>query len=88
MSRKRYSEEQIIKILKLADEGMPVTELCRTYGMSNASYYKWKAKYGGMDVNEAKRLRVLEEENRRLKQVVADLTLDNLILKDISTKKF
>ena len=73
----RYSEEQIIGVLKEAEAGIPITELCRKYGISDATYYNWKARYGGMTTSEMKRLRQLEDGNRRLKQLVADLTLDN-----------
>ena len=70
--KKRYTEEQIIGFLREADAGLPVKELCRKHGFSEPSYYAWKAKFGGMDVNEARRLRALEDENRRLKNLVAD----------------
>ena len=72
MKKKRYTEEQIIGILKEADASMAVTELCRKHGMSNPTFYKWRAKYGGMDVPDARRLKQLEDENRRLKGLVAD----------------
>ncbi len=85
--RKRYTEEQIIGILKEAEAGGKPQELCR-HGISETTFYKRKAKYGGMQISEAKRLRGLEEENRRLKHLVADLTLDNQALKAIVTKKF
>ena len=88
MKKSRYLEEQIIGILKEAEAGISVTELCRKYGISDATYYNWKAKYGGMTVSEAKRLKQLEDENRRLKQIVADLTLDNQALKAIISKNF
>jgi len=88
MKRKRISEEQIIKILKEADGGATVEQLCRTYGISSSSFYVWRKKYGGMDVSEARRLRELEEENRQLKRLVADLSLDNQVLKDINSKKW
>lgn len=81
MKGSRYSEEQIIGILKEGEAGIGVQELCRKYGMSDATYYTWKSKYGGLTVNEARRLRALEDENRRLKHIVADLTLDNQVLK-------
>lgn len=88
MKRKRYSEEQIIRILKEAEAGVKVADLCRKYGISEQTYYRWKSKFGGMDVSDAKRLKQLEEENRRLKRAVADLTLDNQILKEINSKKW
>jgi putative transposase len=85
--RKQFSEEQIIGILKEADAGAVVTELCRKHGMSSATYYAWKAKYGGLEVSDAKRLRALEEENARLKRLLADTMLDNAGLKDLLSKK-
>jgi len=88
MKQGKYSEEQIVKILKEADAGVKVSDLCRKYGFSDATYYNWKAKYGGMGVREIKRLRQLEDENRRLKQIVADLTLDNQALKAVVSKNF
>ena len=84
----RHSEEQIISILKQADSGVKTAELCRQHGITEATYYRWKAKYGGMDVSDAKKLKQLEEENRKLKHVVADLTLDNLALKDVISKNW
>ena len=86
MKKTRYSEEQIIGILKEAEAGIPITELCRKYGISDATYYNWKARYGGMTTSEMRRLRQLEDENRRLKQLVADLTLDNQALKAVISK--
>jgi putative transposase len=86
MKKTRYSEEQIIGILKEAEAGVPTTELCRKYGISDATYYNWKGKYGGMTTSEMRRLRQLEDENRRLKQLVADLTLDNQALKAVISK--
>lgn len=86
MERKRYTEEQIIGILKESDAGVSTKELCRKYGMSDASFYKWKAKFGGMNVSDAKRLKGLEDENRRLKQIVAEQTLDNRVLRDLLAK--
>jgi putative transposase len=88
MSKKRYSEEQIIKVLKEAEAGAPVAELCRKYGISEPTVYNWKAKYGGLEVSELRRLKTLEDENRRLKHLVADLTLDNQALKAISSKNW
>ncbi len=86
--KKRFTEEQIIRILQEAEAGMKVLDLCRKHGISDATYYNWKAKYGGMTVSDAKKLKVLEDENRRLKHIVADLTLDNQALKAVVEKKF
>jgi putative transposase len=83
MKRSRFSEEQIIAILKEQEAGVPVSELCRKHGVSDASIYKWKAKYGGIDVSEAKRLKALEDENAKLKRMLADAMLDNVALKDL-----
>ena len=88
MPRKRHTEEQIIRALKQAEAGMKVADVCRENGISDATYYKWRSKFGGMDVSEARRLRALEDENRRLKTIVADLTLDNQALKAVLEKKF
>ena len=88
MKRSRFSEEQIIGILKEHESGVPVAELCRKHGVSDASIYKWKAKYGGMDVSEAKRLKALEDENAKLKKLLAEAMLDNAILKDVTSKKW
>jgi putative transposase len=88
MKRKRYTEEQIIRILKEAEGGMPVDELTRKHGVAPGTFYRWKAKYGGMDVSEAKRLKSLEEENRRLKRIVADQALDIQMLKDVNSKNW
>jgi len=83
-----FTEEQIIGVLKQAEGGMKTAEICRQHGISSATFYKWKGKYGGLEVSEARRLRQLEDENRRLKQIVADLTLDNQALKTVVAKKF
>jgi len=88
MWKSRFTEEQIIGVLKAADAGQPVKDLCRKHGISEQTYYRWKAKYGGMEVSDARRLRALEDENRRLKTVVADLTLDNQMLKSVLAKKW
>ena len=88
MARKRYSEEQIIAVLKEGEAGVPVRELCRKYGMSDGAYYNWKAKYAGMTVSDLRRLKALEAENRRLKQIVAEQALDNLTLKELLSKNF
>ena len=88
MRQSRYTEEQIIGVLKRAEAGIKTAEICRQHGISSATFYKWKGKYGGLEVSEARRLRQLEDENRRLKQIVADLTLDNQALKTVLAKKF
>lgn len=88
MKRKRFTEEQIIGVLKESEAGMATPELCRKHGISEGTYYRWKAKYGGMEVNEARRLKALEDENRRLKRLVADQALDIQILKDVNSKKW
>ena len=79
----RHSEEKIIAILKQADNGVKTAELCRQHGIVEQTLYRWKAKYGGLDVSDARKLKQLEEENRKLKHVVAELTLDNRALKDV-----
>ena len=86
--KKRFSEAQIIGILQEQEAGAKVSDLCRRHGISDATFYNWKSKYGGMTVSEAKRLKSLEEENRRLKKLVADLTLDKDILQDTLSKKW
>jgi len=86
--KRRFTEEQIIGILQEAETGTKVMDVCRKHGISDATYYNWKAKYGGMTVSDARKLRSLEEENRRLKHIVADLTLDNQALKAVVEKKF
>jgi putative transposase len=88
VKRHRYTEEQIIGILKEAEAGVPLADLVRKHGISSASFYAWRKKYGGMEVSDAKKLRALEDENRRLKKLVADLSLDNQLLKEISEKKW
>jgi putative transposase len=88
MRKSRYSEEQIIGILRLAEAGQTVVEVCRQHGISEGTYYRWKAQYGGLELSQLRRLRQLEDENRRLKQIVADLTLDNTALKDITSKNW
>ncbi len=88
MKRSRFTEEQIIGILKEHKAGVPVADLCRKHGISNASLYNWKAKYGGMDVSEARKLKALEDENARLKKLLADAMLDNSALKDLLGKKW
>ena len=86
--RKRFTEEQITHALQLVDAGAVATDVCRKLGISEQTFYRWKRKYAGLGVAEVRKLRQLEEENRRLKQIVADLTLDNVMLKDISSKKW
>lgn len=88
MKRTRFSEEQIIGVLKEAEAGAKTAELARRHGVSEATIYNWKAKYGGLEVSETKRLRSLEDENGRLKRLLADAMLDNAALKDLLTKKF
>ena len=88
MKRSRYSEEQIISILREAESGMKVADIVRKYGISEQTYYRWKQKFGGMTVSDAKRLKSLEEENRRLKHIVADLTLDKKALEIALSKKW
>ena len=88
MKRKRFSEEQIIGILKEAEAGAVVTDLCRKHGMSSPTYYAWKAKFGGLDVSDARRLRALEDENTKLKKLLAETMLNNAILKDINSRKW
>lgn len=84
--KKRFTEEQIIRILKEHEGGKKAADIIREHSISEQTFYRWKSKFGGMDVNEAKRLKQLEEENRRLKEMVADLSLDNKILKDVIAK--
>ena len=88
MKSKRFTEEQIIGILKQAQAGMKIVDLCRTHGISDATFYNWRSKYGGMEVSDAKRLKDLEAENRRLKQMLADTMLENQAIKDVLSKKW
>ena len=85
---KRHTEEQIIAVLKESEAGTKTGELCRQHGISDATFYKWKAKYAGMEASDLKKMRILEDENRRLKHMVADLSLDNQALKAVLSKKF
>jgi len=87
MKRSKYSETQIVGILREADAGMKVVEICRKYGISDATYYKWKSKYGGLEVSDVRRLRELEAENAKLKRMYAELSLENDALKDLISKK-
>jgi putative transposase len=87
MRKSRFTEEQIAHALRQAETGTPVTEVCRAMGVTEQTYYRWKKQYGGLGVNEIRRLRLLEEENRRLKQLVADLSLDKLMLQDVLQKE-
>ena len=87
MKRSRFTEEQIIGILKEHEAGLPTAEVCRKHGISHASFYKYKAKFGGMDVSDARKLRALEDENGKLKKLLAEAMLDNAILKDVAAKK-
>lgn len=88
MKTSKFSEEQIISILKEQDGGLKVAEICRKHGISDQTFHNWKKKYDGLTANELRRLKELEQENSRLKRAVADLTLDNQILKDINSKKW
>lgn len=88
MKRSRFSEEQIIGILREQEAGQATADVCRRHGISSATFYKWKAKYGGLEVSEAKRLKALEDENARLKKLLAEAMLDNAVLKEISLKKW
>jgi putative transposase len=88
LKAKRYTEEQIIAVLKEGEAGAKIADLCRRYGISEASYYNWKTKYAGMTGRDLRRLKALEAENRRLKQIVAEQALDNLTLKELLSKNF
>jgi len=88
MKRSRFTEEQIIGILREQESGQKTADVCRRHGISEATFYKWKSKFGGMDVSDAKRLKALEAENTRLKKLLAETMLDNAMLKDINSKKW
>ena len=88
MKRSRFTEEQIIAILREQEAGTKTADVCRRHGISGATFFKWKAKFGGLEASDAKRLRSLEDENRRLKKLLADAMLDNVALKDLLAKKW
>jgi len=88
MKRKRYTDEQIVQVLKEAEAGAKTADLCRKYGMSEQSFYKWKSRYSGMDISMLKKLKSLEEENSKLKHLLADQLLDNKVLKELLSKNF
>ena len=88
MKRSRFKEEQIIAILREQEAGSPTADVCRKHGISSATFYKWKAKFGGLDVSDAKRLKALEDENTKLKKLLAETMLDIAILKDINSRKW
>lgn len=88
MKRNRFNEEQIIGILREQENGLGTADVCRKHGISSATFYKWKAKYGGLQVSDARRLKTLEDENAKLKKLLAEVMLDNAILKDVAAKKW
>ena len=88
MKRSRFKDEQIIAILREQEAGSPTADVCRKHGISGGTFYKWKAKFGGLDVSDAKRLKALEDENSKLKKLLAETLLDNAILKDINSRKW
>ena len=88
MKRSRFSEEQVIAILKQHEGGVSTADVCREHGISSATFYKWKAKFGGMDVSDARKLKALEDENAKLKKLLAEQMLDNAMLKDVASRKW
>lgn len=88
MKKSRFSEEQIVAILKEQEAGVKTADVCRRHGISAATFFKWKSKYGGLEVSDAKRLKALEDENAKLKKLLAEAMLDNAMLKDVASKKW